>query len=268
MKKSFSLMMLFVLSLGFFTACEDDDKETPETVTGCEISKNVADNYREDAIRLALRLQQQGVAAGEIQIPEALINRMLGAISAIVDEKFNFSSEFIARDSVIEMYDIHALDYPAFDEFTLQVDTSEAWVKNWVDGSRLTGNTDIDNLMNIYGLDLESVNSFEGEGETFTFVVITSQNPLNLAGLVEKFETVDGVTSGSFDDAGGDGNDITVVDNGSFLELTFTVGYDSPANVGECTGACDFSRSWVFNVADSDDDCTATYENSFGDEAP
>lgn len=265
MKKLFGLLVLTMLCLGTFTACEDDDSSNDAAVglaSECNISSNVKDLYEDDAIRLALRLQQNGPANGDITIPTSLIDRTLGALSAI------YNSEYAARDSVIDVYEIHALEYPSFDKFTLQVDTSVLWVQEWVDGNRLTGNADIDYLMNSFGLDVDgSVSNFViDSGETISIANLTSSDPLNLQGLIEAFENVEGVLNGDFSTAGGDGNDIQVIDNGASLELWYSVGYDSITEPNVCMAGCDFRRIWKFNVQNSD--CSSQYISVEGDPAP
>ncbi|MGB0839015.1 MAG: hypothetical protein ACPGXL_02685 [Chitinophagales bacterium] len=262
-----TLITANVLLFGF-SSCElfeNDDDGDPGVgiVEACSTSSTVIDNYEADAIRLALRAQQDGPAANEIQIPQALIDRMLAAISAVYNGEFQYTPEFAARDTVIDLYDIHTLPYPDFDQLTLEVDTSVAWVQEWVAGNRLTGNSDVDNLMTIYGLDLDGdvINLSLG-----SIATIKSSQALNLQGLAETFANLEGVVSADFNNAGGSGNDITVEDMGTFIQLTFTLGWDSPSALGECVSACDFSRSWVFEVSDSD--CSASFIDSFGDVIP
>ena len=267
MKKLLCLAILMTLSLGLFTACEEDNDgdTTLGLASECDISNNVKNNYKDDAVRLALRLQQAGPLASQIEIPQALVDRALGALSAV------YNSDFAARDSIVEEYDVHAVDYPAYNKFTLQVDTSFAWVKEWEDGSRLTENAAIDELMNAYSIDLDGsltpVTVNVGGTDLTVFIAsLTSTRALNLGGLVSLFEGIDGVVSGDFNEAGADGNNINIIDNGNSVELTYTIGYDADEEAGECLADCEFKRTWAFTVYDSD--CSAVYTGVEGDPAP
>ncbi len=267
MKKLLSLAILMTLSLGLFTACEEDTDSdaTLGLASECNISNNVENNYKDDAVRLALRLQQAGPLASQIEIPQALIDRALGALSAV------YNSDFATRDSIVEEYDIHTVDYPAYNEFTLQVDTAYTWVKEWEDGNRLTENAAIDELMNAYSIDLNGALTpvtvdVAGTELTVFIANLTSTRALNLGGLVSLFEGVDGVISGNFNETGADGNDIAITDNGNSVELVYSIGYDADEEAGECLTDCEFRRSWFFTVYDSD--CSAVYTNVEGDPAP
>ncbi|MGB1205604.1 MAG: hypothetical protein ACPG5B_08170 [Chitinophagales bacterium] len=267
MKKLLSLAILMTLSLGLFTACEEekDSDTTLGLASECNISNNVEDKYEDDAVRLALRLQQAGPLASQIEIPQALIDRALGALSAV------YNSDFAARDSIVDEYDIHTVDYPAYNEFTLQVDTTFAWVKEWEDGNRLTEYAPIDELMNAYSIDIDGgltpVTVNIGGTETTVFIAsMTSTRALNLGGLVSLFEGIDGVVSGNFNETGADGNNINIIDNGNAVELTYSIGYDDDEEAGECLADCEFMRSWFFTVYDSD--CSAVYTGVEGDPAP
>ena len=257
MKKFFSLMFLLALGLGFFSACTDDDDNTGVGLTEkCDIPKDISDDYANDATRLAVRLQQAGgPAANEILIPPALIDRMEAALAAV------YNAEFAARDTVFDIYKIHTTETPVFSQLTLEVDTSYAWVKEWEAGNRLTGNGDVDALMNIYGLDLSNFVSLS----LGSVATITADDPVNIAGLANAFSGIDGVVLADTGSAVNDGNDIAVVDNGTTLEVTFSVGYDSVLSAGTCDTDCDFRRNWVFTV---NDNCEASYVNSYGDPAP
>jgi len=264
MKKLFSLLMLFSLGLGLLSSCDlvdggsDGDGDSVDVgLDECRVTNNIRNLYEGDAIRLAVRLQQAS-GINDIQIPPALIDRTLGALSAV------YNSEFVARDSVTTVYDIHTLPAPAFNRLTLEVSTDTTaypWIAEWQNGNRLTGNATIDQLMNIYGLDRTDFISLS----LGNIAIIESTSPLNLAGLAAAFEAVDGVIAADFENESGDGNDISVTDNGNYLELAYSIGFDSPFAINECASDCTFRRTWTFHVFD---DCSAAYISVDGDPAP
>lgn len=232
----------------------DPDVPTTETCTANNIIRN---KYKEDAIRLALRIQQNGSNANQVVVSESLIERMLSALATVEN------SASPAADSVLTNYSIKTLPYPAYNEFTVEVDTSVVWVHQWMQGQRLTGNTAIDNLMTTYGLDVENFLSL-----SVNFATLKSAEPLNIAALIDDFEAIDGVLNVDFANIPPNGNDIEAVDLGSIVKLTYTVGYDTPAAPGNCSGACNLSRSWVFDTQIDNGLCQATFVESFGDPAP
>lgn len=254
-----SIPLLFSL-LVVTNSCLDNDIINPDE-NMC-ISTNMRSKYEKDAIRLALRLQQNSISAEEVQIPEALIDRILEGLVAV--EK----SESLPRDTVVGRYMIHTLPYPAYDELTVEVDTTQAWVKEWMQGNSLTGYPPIDNLMNTYGLQMDGYFSL-----SVNFAVIKAPNnkPLNIAALAQKFADIEGIINTDFEDTGGDGNNIEVADMGTSLTLTYTVGYDALGAPNNCNGACQFARSWVFSVNGFNESETcpqAGFVQSYGDQSP
>ncbi len=261
MNKFHSSMVVLILALftGLFIACEEDDNDNDLGLTStCDVSNSLEDKYKEDAIRLALRQQTAGTgpASDQILIPPALIDRMVAALAAVDNSEYSY------RDTVVSIYEIHTLDYPDFYTLTLEVDTAEAWVKEWAEGSRLTGNADVDALMNTYGLDVGNFITLS----LGSVAVVSSTDPLNMVGLGNAFSSIPGVVSADAGGEVGDGNDITVVDNGTYIELTYSVGYDSPLAPGDCTGECDYRRYWAFQVSDAT--CAVDFVDRYGDPAP
>lgn len=258
-------MAILMSGLFFFPSCDlfdnDDDDDGVGLISECDVKKSVRDDYENDAARLALRYQlASGPAASDILISSALVDRFLAGISAV------YKSDFAARDTVFDIYEIHTTDSPEFRELRVQVDTSFAWVKEWESGKRLTGNSDIDALMNFYGLALDDFDSFElEEDQVLFFAFIKSTDPVNVESLAQRFEGIEGVVGTKVSASGADGNDIMIDDLGTSLELTFTVGYDDDKDANDCTGECEFRRGWVFQV---DDECNVQFINSFGDSAP
>lgn len=218
--------------------------------------------YQNDAVRLALRLQQNSNFADDIQIPEAWIERMNIALAAL------HQSDGSERDSVITRYQIHTLPYPMFDELTVEIDTNQAWTQAWRSNNRLTSNTQINDLMLAYNLQLDG---FFSLSNNFAILTTTDHYPLNIAALATAFEAIPGVLSTDYQDTGGGGNDITAQDAGTYIQINYIVGYDEIAAPDNCNGDCEFSRTWTFhaNFPNNNTDCpTVEFINSYGDPAP
>lgn len=231
--------------------------EPAATENPCDITNTIRNKYNNDAVRLAVRMQQSGSGADQVLISESLIDRAMNALSAV------YNSNSPARDSVVSIYDIHTLPYPEYDEFRVEVDTTETWVKEWVKEKTLTGNATIDNLMTTYGLTVEAFLPL-----SVNFAVITSIDPINIAALVDDFEAVPGVIGVQYNSVTSGGNDITIQDLGTTVKLTYKVGYDNAATINNCTGECDKVHSWVFDTQVTTDACNAEFIESFGDPAP
>lgn len=255
MKRYFLFFFIILSNLILLTVGCLPDQPTQEEP--CTITSTIRTKYNNDAIRLAIRMQQNGSGADQVLISESLIDRAMNALSAV------YNSTSAARDTVVSTYDIHTLPYPEFEEFRIEVDTNQTWVKEWVKEKTLTGNTTIDDLMTTYGLSLEAYVS-----SAINYVVIFSLDPINIAALVDDFEAVPGVINVQYDDVTTGGNDIVVQDLGSVVKLTYKVGYDDASTINNCTGNCDKVRSWVFDTQVTTDICDSEFIESFGDPAP
>lgn len=232
----------------------------PEPVTtdnACNITATIRNKYNADAVRLAVRMQQSGSSADQVLISEALIDRAMNALSAV------YNSDLVARDTVVAQYDIHTLPYPEYDEFRVEVDTTQAWVKEWMQLKNTTNNPAIDNLMTTYGLSIEAFLPL-----SVNFAVISSIDPINIAALVDDFEAIEGVINVQYDSNAIGGNDITIQNLGATTRVSYTVGYDNASSPGNCTGACDKTRTWVFDTQVTDGNCSASFVESYGDPAP
>ena len=62
-----------------------------------------------------------------------------------------------ARNQVIENYKIHTFCYVEMHYLSVSVDSSKDWVKAWCNGNRLTGNEQVDSLIETYNLQLYRV---------------------------------------------------------------------------------------------------------------
>ncbi len=245
-----------------FTACESDDGNTSgndseDTVSECgDVSDSVKEFYEDDAVRLAIQVasQQGGFASGAVEIPDALITRMSDVLTAI------HSSEYAARDSVVEVYDVHIYDAYSLDEVVVKVsdsDDASNWGKAWIDGNRFTDNALVDGLMLTYDLTVEDILLFDGEA----LVTIKAPQPINVFALVNNFNQIEGVIEATTREKSGDGDDIIVTAAGEVdaYNVVYKVAFD------DCDNGCQQARMYEFNV---NEDCKVSYINTTGDEAP
>jgi len=264
MKKIFSLLFLLTLSMSFvlFTGCDDDDDDPVGAIEECKVPNSVEDDYTNDANRLALRAMQQG-GINEVTIPTALIDRMLNALAVV------YKSDSLERDTIVSIYGIHTMPTPGFEQITLTVSTDTTqypWVKNWQDGVRITGNSTIDNLLTVYGLELGSYTEIDiDENTRVASVMLRATNAVNLEALATTLRTVQGINFVRVDtDDAINGNDITATESGNLIMLDYSVAYNTTAD--DCTTGCAKKRTWSFQVDLAE--CTAEFVGVSGDPAP
>lgn len=261
----FQIGALLICSMFLFTACEtDDDDDTgtsgsTDTTNNCgDVSNSVVEFYEDDAVRLAVQLanSQGGAASASVIIPPALIEDMSNVLTAV------HASEFIARDSVVDVYDVHIFDGFSLDKIVVGVSTDtsgNAWVQKWLNGNRLTGNAEVDALMSTFSLDVDQVLEL---GESAN-VILVSEDPINTAALINQFSFIEGVADvGQLRTETGDGDNIIVTPvagDADSYNVVYEVSYD------DCENGCQKTRSYEFGV---NDNCTVSYINTFGDDAP
>ncbi len=264
MKKIFSLLFFLTLGMSFvlFTGCDDDDDDPIGGIEDCKVPNSVEDDYTDDANRLALRaMQASGI--NEVTISTALIDRMLNALAVV------YKSDSLERDTIVSIYGIHTNPTPGFKQITLTVSTDTTqypWVKNWQDGTRLTGNSQIDNLLTVYGLELGSYTEIDIDQNTrVASVVLSATNAVNLEALAGTLSTVQGINFVRVDeDDAINGNDITASESGSLITLNYSVAYNAKAD--DCISDCTKKRTWSFEVDLAN--CTAELVSVTGDPAP
>jgi len=247
-----------------FVACEDDsnpfggigDDDDDTTVECGDVSNSVKDFYEEDASRLAIDLvNAPGSVTSGVLIPPALIERMSDVLTAV------HASEFAARDSVVDVYNVHFYPKYTLDEVVVRVSTDttgNGWVDNWLDGNRFTSNEQANGLVSTYDLEIDEV-FFLGENG---FVIFKSDDIINVPALVENFAAISGVLEAGPREISGDGDDITVTPLGGAedgYQVVYKVAYD------DCENTCQKARFYEFNVTD---ECSVTYVNTYGDSAP
>ena len=150
-------MLALTLTVAGATGCNSvlaptDDTGIPSIPQeNVEISGPLQAAYQEDAARLALRsiMESGGTARGEVRIPQTLVSTFYNALARV------HAMNHPARDSVVDLYQIHTFPTPATHELIVGVDPGQEWVKRWQQGNRLTGNRAIDALMEEFNLQLQ-----------------------------------------------------------------------------------------------------------------
>jgi len=128
-------------------------------------------------------------------------------------------------------------------------------VNAWKNGQRLTGDDQIDSLMETYNLDLDRYYHWP----TAHAAVLYAQKATNIFALGKKFKPIDGVIYAKPNGAVGDGDDIKVSIEQDYLMYEFSEGW------GDCPAGSTHRHYWLFHVKF---DGTVKFISSYGDPLP
>jgi len=205
--------------------------------------------YFEDASRMALRdLLTNGF--NEVPIPREAVQPYYDALVLVYN-----ATALPARDTVVNVYQVHSFPQPATRGVYLLVADDQVWAQRLAADSLPTGNELVDQLLANYELSVDHVFRMTTTNEWL--IVLRSAEPLNMAGLASSFEQVSGVRAGA-NGAGGDGNDIGGTRDDVTL-IDYSVAY------GDCWSGC-ISRRFYHFAVHSDD--TVEYLGASGSPPP
>lgn len=189
--------------------------------------------YRLDASVLAFRMMLSDSFTREniVEINQIVIEEIYKGLICIYNLKNYRPINFI-----IDHYKIHTREDPSLTRLIILIDTTKEWTRAWINGQRLTGNSDIDELILTYNLQL-------GERWFFSnYHTLISPIPLNLLALKNLFKKIDGVLDATPDRLIGDGNDIFFNYDRSNKLYRFAYGW------GDCPSGCIYRHFWDFKV--------------------
>ena len=192
----------------------------------------VKHQYREDATELALRLLvQQGETSGSgVELPADLIQTLYNALIQVYQ-----ATDEPAR-TVVNTYNIHAVPRVNTRELLVGVDSTKAWTQAWRNGKRLTGNAEIDALMEQFDLDLKQYLSVSN------IAVLRTGRRLNTPAIARLFNGIQGVEYANVNGVLTDGGDIQAEFKGNYWQLKYSIGF------GDCMAGCSDRTTWTFNV--------------------
>lgn len=220
------------------------------TSSSCTAPDSVVSLYQQDADRLTIKwiYENELPAQNEVEIPEELSNTFLDALIAVYN-----ATDLAARDSVIEMFNIHTWHTPTVDILELNADGDLAWMNDLQNGIFPTGNSEVNSLLETYELEvLEYYDYVTLENHTVMFY---SADNYNIEALGELFEEIEGVVSAGGTWFAGDGGDIQAMINEDHVELIYEHAW------GDCPAGCIYSHFWKFRVYD---DCSVEFVTSYG----
>ena len=248
-----------ILLASSFVACQQEDLPITQEIEQtqgvhtqnadglCDQSEAVKAQYEEDAIRLALELGDRN-SEPNIYVEGDSYQQAMDALMAIYNAK-----RLAARDSVFEQYDIHVRADYNLRKITIGLDANYAWTRSWLSGQQITGNSEVDKMVETYRLALAYHDTDR------TYVTLEAERPLNIEQLGRLFSEVEGVQYTDQEWEIGEAGHIEMRQIDDHWEVSFSIGY------GDCQAGCIFRHYWEFNVFD---DCQVEYTGSYGDPAP
>lgn len=238
------LILLPLLTLAFASSGQ-------AVQSSCTSADSILARYQDDADRMTVRkVYRQGLTyMDSIIIPQSHADSVLNALIAVYN-----ATTLPARDTVVSIFDIHTFPEPILNGFNIAADSTLPWMQQLKLGNIPTGYVTIDNVIETYGLNVQSYLTF---GNSFPWhnVVFTSDNNYNFMALTNELANIPGVYASEPNVTFGDGNNISDSIYSDHVELIFSLGW------GDCPSGCTARRFWKFNVYF---DCTVTFVGSYG----
>jgi len=228
---------LFLLVAILFTpACNILDSESEGWTKGkimtsaddSNIPDSIKNLYKIDAATLALRDVANDPESKYklVEIPTELIELYYRGLVHIY-----YAMRYPPNNNIDG---IHVFPNPSVFGIAVLIDTTYDWAKAWKRGERLTGNAQIDAIMEEYNLQLKSCR--------YDAASIFSPRPINTFALANKFLGIPGVRVAESNGYIGDGSDIKAEIKDPYLLYIFTVGW------GDCPSGCINRHYWDIAV--------------------
>ena len=246
MKKHF-FILLFAIGNGY--------AEGQIVPSNCVAADSIVAKYTDDADRLALRkiYRQNLIYKDSIQIPDSHSDTILNALIAVYN-----ATILPARDSVINLFNIHTFPYTALNSFYIAADSNLSWMKQLRLQKIATVQPIIDSLLTKFHFTMDRYYEY-GHNFEYHLASFESDSNYNLKPLVNLIAEISGVYYAEPDSYGGDGYNISDSVNSDHVELIYSYGW------GDCIAGCIYRRFWKFNVYF---DCSVELVESYGDLLP
>ncbi len=220
--------------------------------SSCTANQSVVDSYYGDAQYMALQhtFNTLSPEVDSFQISTAFTNTFLDALIAVYN-----ATSLPARDTVVEMIDIHHLANPTMNSFNVSADPNLDWMVNLSNDQFPTGNILLDAMMMSHGYEVTTYLEYNDQNFFHTAFFKSEMNH-NLNPVVNALDADSGVYNAEQNWLGGDGNSLEGEITDTYIELIYTYAW------GDCFSGCAYSRSWTFRVYDN---CDVEYMGSEGD---
>lgn len=224
------VVALFFSLLGCESLTSDPTLEQDTSSDDAALPDSVRQRYADDAARLTARyLQEHEPETDEVDLPDDRVQRVYDALMHVYN-----AGQIAARDAI---EGIHTFPRVSLYETLVALDTTVAWTDAWRAGERLTGEPDVDALVETYELSVE----YNSEASQ-PVAVVQSEEPIYTPALSRRFAEIGGVTQAEPNGTAGDGNDIEAVVEEDAVLLTYSRGE------GDCPSGCIYREAWTFRV--------------------
>lgn len=232
---SIFILIISVLSLSSCSSLLSGNKH-PDPVNPIDdsaVPDSLRSLYKVDAARLAVR-EQVKTDSEQAVIDPNLKQRFYNALIAV------YNSNAQNRDAVIDSNRIHTFPNPNLQEIVVLIAHNANWQKAWSAGNTMTGYSSLDDLMNRYGLKLESYHQWSAPNNNIA--VLKSDTFWNMKAIAYQFAKIQGISSAEPNMMLGDGNDITATISNHDISLHYKVG------TGDCMAGCIYEHYWNYRV--------------------
>ncbi|HHS95586.1 MAG TPA: T9SS type A sorting domain-containing protein, partial [Phaeodactylibacter sp.] len=245
-------------ALFFFIAITYLSAQT--VASSCTAEESLTALYQFDATKLAIRQLYNNASPDTTAILVADTHKVkiMEALVAV-----HQAYELVARDEVINFFNIHALAAPPTNSFSIYADTSFAWVRHWLNGDILCQQADMDMWVDSFDLAFAEIPEMVFHESTGTYLLhanLQTAQALNLKPLIHELTLIPGVIA------------FAETMHQSSVQKDITYSYDSLENTatlsyfykwGNCETGCDFEHLWNFQIRY--EDCSVTFMDDSGD---
>lgn len=243
MKISFAITILILLSISAFGSDE---------AYNCSGSESTKQLYKDDAYQLAVeRIEETNSNyIDSALIPKQVSDTLLNALIAV------YNSTFPQRDTIIDVYNIHAFQEVDLKSIRLVADSTLPWVAELSNYKLNTGNRTIDSIITTFNLKVTNAWPYYGSNYSIT---LTSEKNINTKALTKNLDTIQGIASIRTDGHAGDGGRIDYLIYPDSINLIYSYGW------GDCPSGCMSRHYWKFKVLPN---CEVEFISSHGDIIP
>ena len=226
-------MKIAILSLLLIVSTSSIAQLVPSS---CSAPDSIIARYKEDATLLALRriYDNNNPYKDSVNIPEQYIDTILDAMIAVYN-----ATSIPERDSVIEGWDIHPLFNRGLHMFTVNADSSYAWMDQLQLGNASAGFAPLDAIITQNDF---TQNAYYDWPWWYHTVIFGTTNTINIEASIQPLALSSEVYSVTSDHNEFDGSNIISFVHPDHVELRYLHRF------GDCPSGCIYQHTWIFNV--------------------
>ncbi len=224
-------IVLFILIFVLFSC----NNALPE-IELIEIYTNIREAYFDDAVELYIREILANPKHNNYSNPdldEKELNKILSFFQAV------FNLHIPETDTIFNYYNIHALKCNGTKSIVMHVNSESPEIIKLANGEILTGNLQLDYLLETYKFD--SVRTSYSYPQ-FEWLSVYTKNTYNLIPIIMEFEKIPSIVLAENNGGCFDGNNIKLERRAEKAIIDFSIGR------GDCPAGCIYRKHWVFEV--------------------